>query len=128
MNMCIVKWWVEKMTVIFLFVYFLPVDFIFSQQTQVIFFPVHPPIPDSSTFHTPRTPPHHLQQDALILTSTPRDLIIPWAPSLSRVSCTLSDWDHIYQSSGVYVPGTSFWPVYAAWLVAQCLREPVVQG
>jgi hypothetical protein len=33
----------------------------------------------------------------------------------------LSDWT---QSSVLYVLGASYQPVYAVWLVAQCLRDP----
>jgi hypothetical protein len=45
-----------------------------------------------------------------------------WASSLSRVRCVFSHWGQTRQSSAVYVSEVSYQLVYAAWLVAQCLR------
>jgi hypothetical protein len=45
----------------------------------------------------------------------------------SLLRCIFSEWTQTLQSSAVYVLGTSYQLVYAAWLVVQCLRNLGVQ-
>jgi hypothetical protein len=50
-------------------------------------------------------------------------LRLPGTSSLLRVRCIFSDRVQTQQSSAVHVLGASYQLVYAAWLVAQCLRD-----
>ena len=77
-----------------------------------------PPGLPSSHSSSKRMPPPHIH-----LPPTPVGLPIPWGLSLSRVRWGLYHWDQTRQSSDVYVSGASYQVVYAAWLVAQCLRD-----
>ena len=53
---------------------------------------------------------------------------IPGASGLLRVRCTFSHWCKTRHSSAAYVLGASNHLVFAAWLVAQCLRDPGSPG
>ena len=48
---------------------------------------------------------------------------LPGASQLWRVLCIFSDWTHTRQPSAIYALRAPYQLVYAAWLVAQCLRD-----
>ena len=48
---------------------------------------------------------------------------LPGASKLLRVRCISSDRVHTPKPSAVYVLGPLYQLMYAAWLVAQCLRD-----
>jgi hypothetical protein len=57
-------------------------------------------------------------------TSTPRQAsLFSGASSLSRVRCIFSHWGQTRPCSAIYVFRALYQLVYAAWLVAQCLRD-----
>lgn len=68
--------------------------------------------------------PHlHLQDDVSALPPH-QTTLIPVSPSLLRDRFIFSDWVQAQSSSPVYVVGALYQLIYAAWLVAQCLRIP----
>jgi hypothetical protein len=74
----------------------------------------------------PSTLPHSISPSPSpkdVPTPLPPHLPTPWGSSLLRVGCIFSHWGQTIQSSALYVLGTSYQLVYAAWLVAQCLRD-----
>ena len=60
--------------------------------------------------YVPRYTPHQISKP-------------PGVSSLLMVRCILSDYTHTRQSSALYVLEASYQLVYAALLVAQCLRD-----
>ena len=85
----------------------------------IILLPVHPltvshpipPSPISKRMSLPPQPPSHQTSP------------LPGASGLSQVRCIFSHWGQTRQTSAVYASGASYQLVYAAWLVAQCLRD-----
>jgi hypothetical protein len=75
----------------------------------------HPIPPPPSPKGCPQHSPH------------PKVSPLPEASSLLRVRRIFSYWSQIRQSSAVHVSGASYQLVYAAWLVAQNLRDLAVQ-
>lgn len=75
------------------------------------------PVIFSLPVHFPTVPPH----------PTPphpdRPSLLSGFSSLMRVRCVFFYWDQTSQSSAVYVLGALYQLMYAAWLVAQNLRD-----
>jgi hypothetical protein len=107
---------------IFLYFYFYSLIFFYSPDFIPLL--VHPP-----TVSHPITPPSTPHFEKHVPTPPPPHKTSPLSenPGISRVRCIFSDWVQTRKSFAGYVFEVSYQPVCAAWLVAQCLRDPQVQ-